>query len=117
MRALLAIIIIATAIMVGCGSQSDEDQVRDTAQQLAADARAHRWGDFCSKTTSPDDCVEALAGAEALGVDVADYVPSDEAAKNMKVTVEGDRATVDATAAKDAEYVRRGDRWLFVWAS
>jgi hypothetical protein len=115
-RYLTAIAVVAIVGVAGCGGgTSDEDQVRESAKQLAGHAREHEWGDFCAGTTEPDECTKALAGLEAIGVDAADYIPSDEVADRAKVTVNGDRATMDATADEDAEYVRRGDRWLLVW--
>jgi hypothetical protein len=113
-RYLLATIIMLLAL-AGCGETSDEDQVRDAARQLGEHAQAHQWGDLCAATTEPDKCREALLMLEALKVDVNDYIPSSDLVDDAKVTVDGDRATMDATAAEDAEYVRRGDRWLLVW--
>jgi hypothetical protein len=108
-------LVAAMLILAGCGSKSDEDKVRDTARQLAADGHAHRWGDFCAKTTNPDDCTKTLASLKAIGVDAAEFIPSDDTADRMKITINGDRATIDSSAASDAEYVRRSDHWLFVW--
>jgi hypothetical protein len=91
------------------------EQVRSSVRQLVADAHAHRWGDYCAASTNPDKCQGAIATAKALGVDAAEFVPSKDVLENMRVTVHGDRATVDATAGKDAQWVRRGGRWLWVW--
>lgn len=114
MRALT--ILIAAAALIGCGGgPSDEQQVRDTAKQLAEHGRESRWGDFCALTTDPDGCMEALAALEAAGVDAAEFIPSDELADKMTVRVEGDRATVDGTEGEDAVYLRRGGDWLYVW--
>lgn len=112
----LAVLAVLATFAAGCGSSpSDEDRVRDTVRQRLADAHAHKWGDYCAATTKPKACSEAVASSMALGVDPAELVPSDRLIDNMRITVNGSRATVDATAAKDAEYVRRGDEWLSVW--
>lgn len=115
MRALIAVA-LAAVLVAGCGSgQTDEQQVKDTVLELAEHGREHRWGDFCALTTNPDGCAEALVMLEAAGVDAGEFIPSDDVAEEMTVRVDGDRAVVDATAGEDAEYVRRGDGWVYVW--
>jgi hypothetical protein len=106
---------MAVSLLVGCGGSTPEDQVRDAARQIAEDGRANRWGDFCAATTDPDQCQVSAAALKAAGVNAAEFIPSSDLLENATIKVNGDRATVDATAGEDAEYVRNGDRWLFVW--
>jgi hypothetical protein len=103
-------------LLIGCGDKlSPSEQVRQTATELAEDGRAGRWGDYCSGTTDPLACEQAVMQSVTIGVNPSSFFPSEDVLDGMRVKVNGARAVVDATAAEDAVYVRRGDRWLFVW--
>jgi hypothetical protein len=109
------LLIVPCALLIGCGESSPTEQVRETATKLADDARAGRWGDYCAGTTDPDTCQQAVVDSVSIGLNPSSLVPSKQVVDGMTVEVDGDRAIVNATAAEDAVYVRRGDRWLFVW--
>ena len=82
----------ATAL-AGCGGSqtTPADQVRDAAKQLSADIRASRWGDACAATTNPDQCTEQVTTATAMGINVADLIPSDDSLlEHAKIIVNGD---------------------------
>jgi hypothetical protein len=109
------IALVALALLAGCGETSPAEQVRQTATDLAEDGRAGRWGDYCSGTTDPLACEQAIVESVAIGVNPSSFFPSKDVLDGMRVKVTGTRAVVDATTAEDAVYIRRGDRWLFVW--
>jgi len=113
----LVTLLAAAAVFAGCGGEPNDpaSQVRSAVRQLVDDAHANRWGDYCAASTDPEKCQAAIATAKAMGVDTAGLVPSEDVVDGMRVTVAGDTATVDATAAKDARWVRRHGRWLWVW--
>jgi hypothetical protein len=119
---LLALTLSAAAI--GCGSESDEDQVRGTVEDFAAANVDKDWSGACALMTEQARKGLAAAGAALGGTGCAgvlkaaiSQLPADRVKKEFEdlkikdIKVDGDEATVTVNGEK-TKMVKEGETWL-----
>lgn len=111
------IVLIAAAI-TACGtSNQPENKVMATETAALEALTSDHPERACKYLTSPQACLDSVATARAMGLDVTAVlgVPDDWRSRleKSRVTVNGATATLSAgPAGKTVHFVRRGNRWL-----
>lgn len=123
MKKYLSIVaVIITGLLAGCGGQTPEDQVREVMIKSIEAAKSDHPSSMCPYTTKPEECMQGIVMAKAMGMDVDEIIkgslPKDwrKQAKKAKVTINGDKATMSSIfkGEKSDNFVKKDGTWLTV---
>ena len=123
-----AIAVLGCAAIVGCGGQSDEQQIKSLVKNYVADFAAHKGADACKLLTpSAQRRIQATAGILrgpncGATLTTVSNLPTGDAARQLsklyagKVVVDGNEAGVliepAAPGAKPTRIVKVNGTWL-----